>query len=320
MKVSVIGAGAIGGWLTSGFVKGGAQATVLARGASLEALRSGALKLETDEGIENIPVTATADPQDLCGADVLLLGVKAHDLPGLAPVIEKIVTPGTQVMPAVNGLPFWYFEGFGGPASGLTLQSVDPAGQLAARMPVGNIVGNVVHTSSHVAAPGHIRVVKAFRLLLGGKAPRLDEIAQCLAAGGLPVVMTDDIHREIWAKLWGNSNLNPMSALTRADSGQMLDDPGTRGMIATMMREMSELGTLIGLTGFDNIEERLDTTRRLGTFRTSMLQDVEAGRPIELGPILGCLVELAAHLGHPVPVLTGIHGLVGLLDRNLRGC
>lgn len=318
MKVSVIGAGAIGGWLTAGFVKGGAQATVLARGASLAALRGGALTLETDRGVERIAVRATDEPEDLRGADVLLLGVKAHDLPALAPTIARLMTPELLVMPAVNGLPFWFFEGFGGPAEGMTMESVDPGGALAALMPAARIVANVVHAASRVAAPGHIRLVKADRLWLGGTAPGIQGIADCLVAGGIPAQCTPDIHREVWAKLWGNSNMNPVSALARADAAQLLDDAGARGLITAMMREMSQLGDLIGLHGFDDIAGRLATTRKLGAFRTSMLQDVEAGRAIELGPILGALVELASRLHQPVPVMEGIHGLARLLDRNLR--
>lgn len=320
MRVAVIGAGAIGGWLTAGFVKGGAEAIVLARGASLAALRGGALTLETATGAEQIPVKATGNPADLRGADVLLLGVKAHDLPALAPTISQIMTPGMRVMPAVNGLPFWFFAGFGGPAEDFTLESVDPDGRLAALMPVDCVVANVVHAASHMTGPGHVWLDKADRVWLGGAATGLDEIAQCLVAGGVPAQITPDIHREVWTKLWGNSNMNPISALSRADCAQILDDAGTRGLVTAMMREMAGLGERIGLGGFDDIEGRLAVTRRLGPVRTSMLQDVTAGRAIELGPILGSLVELATRLDQPVPVMAGVHGLARLLDRNLRAC
>jgi 2-dehydropantoate 2-reductase len=318
MKVAVIGAGAIGGWLTAGFVKGGAEATVLARGATLGVLRQGSLILETASGTERIPVTATDDPADLMHADVLLLGVKAHDLPALAPVIARIMTPEMRVMPAVNGLPFWFFAGFGGPAEGMTLEAVDPGGVLAGLMPVETVVANVVHAASRVPAPGHIQLVKADKVWLGGAAPGIDEIARCLVAGGVPAQVTADIHREVWAKLWGNSNMNPISALARADCVAILDDAGTRSVITAMMQEMAQLGELVGLSGFNDIEGRLAVTRRLGAFRTSMLQDVEAARAIELGPILGGLVELGERLGHPMPIMSGIHGLARLLDRNLR--
>lgn len=318
MKVSVIGAGAIGGWLTAGFVKGGAEATVLARNASLSALQSDGLKLESEGTTETIPVTATDDPAQLRGADLLLLGVKAHDLPALAPVIAEILTPETLVMPAVNGLPFWFLSDFGGPAQGKTLTSVDLGGALARLMPAEKIICNVVHAASRVAAPGHIQLVKADKVILGGRPIALPQIAEVLERGGIPIAMTDNIYQAVWMKLWGNSNMNPLSALTRADSAQLHDDPGANSVIHTMMQEMADLGARIGLSGFDDIEGRMATTRKLGAIRTSMLQDVEAGRAIELGPILGALVELAEIVDQPVPMMKGIYGLTGLLDRNLR--
>ncbi|WP_172328160.1 2-dehydropantoate 2-reductase [Mangrovicoccus sp. HB161399] len=319
MKLSVIGAGAIGGWLTAGFVRAGAEATVLARGATLQALQRNGLVFEAEGRRETLPVAATGDPGALAGADVLLLGVKAHDLPALAPVIRAAAGPGTLVMPAVNGLPFWFFEGFGGPAEGMTLEAVDPSGQLAQIMPARNILANVVHAASLAAAPGHIRLVKADRVLIGGQPDQAQDIADHLQRGGIPAQVSADIHREVWGKLWGNSNMNPLSALSRATASQLLDNPGTASLIAAMMEEMSALGDRIGLSGFGGIAGRMATTRKLGAFRTSMLQDVEAGRPIELEPILGALVELAERLDQPMPVTKGIHGLTSLLDRNLRG-
>ncbi|NVO29470.1 2-dehydropantoate 2-reductase [Donghicola sp. C2-DW-16] len=318
MKLSVIGAGAIGGWLTAGFVRAGAKATILARGASLAALQDTGLMIESDGECETLPVQATNNPEALQGADVLLLGLKAHDLPALAPTIRQIVGPDTLVMPAVNGLPFWFFEGFGGPAEGMTLNAVDPSGTLARIMPVRNVLANVVHAASLVAAPGHIRLVKADKFLIGGQTGRHQEIAEFLAKGGIPAEAYSDIHAAVWGKLWGNSNMNPLSALSRATSAQLLDDAGASSLITAMMQEMSALGARIGLTGFDDIAGRMASTRKLGAFRTSMLQDVEAGRAIELEPILGALVELADRLDQPMPVSKGIYGLTALLDRNLR--
>lgn len=171
MKVSVIGAGAIGGWLTAGFIKGGAEATVLARNASLDALKAKGLVLESDGETETFPVTATDDPAQLRGADLLLLGVKAHDLPALAPVIAQAVTPDTLIMPAVNGLPFWFLSDFGGPAKGQTLTSVDPDGALARLMPASQVVCNVVHAASRVAAPVTSNWSKPIRSSLAGSQP-----------------------------------------------------------------------------------------------------------------------------------------------------
>ena len=320
MRLAVIGAGAIGGWLTSGFIAGGATATVLARGATLDALRVSGLRLDDGTSVRYHDVAATDDPAELRAADVLLLGLKAHDLPALAPVIEAALGPQTTVVAAINGLPWWYFEAFGGPARGLHLDAVDPGGVLGRLMPAGRVVGAVVHAASRVEAPGRIRLVAANSVLLGdaGDGGRAAEIAQRLADGGIPATATDAIHRAVWSKLWGNSNMNPLSALCRADLSTMLDDDGVRGLAVTMMREMSAVGDRIGLTGFDDVDARVETTRKLGAFRTSMLQDVDAGRALELDPILGALVELSRKLNVPTPVMDGVYGLTRLLDRSLK--
>ena len=320
MKLAVIGAGAIGGWLTSGFVEAGAEATVLARGATLEALRASGLGLNDGTSTRRYPVTATTEASDLRGADVLLLGLKAHDLPKLAPVIEAALEPQTTVVAAINGLPWWFFDGFGGPAHGLHLKATDPGGVLADLMPADRVVGAVVHAASYVETPGTVRLVAANRVLLGdaGQAGMAAEIAGTLARGGVPAVASDQIRRDVWSKLWGNSNMNPLSALSRAGLSEMLDDNGVRGLAIAMMQEMSAVGERIGLTGFDDVDARIKTTRKLGAFRSSMLQDVEAGRVLELDPILGSLVELSRTLAVPTPVMDGVYGLTRLLDRNLQ--
>lgn len=321
MRVSVIGAGAIGGWLASGFVEAGATVTVLARGATLEALRrSGNIVVTSGETRREFSVDVTDRPDALRGADLLVLGLKAHDLPAAAPLITEALGKETFVAAAINGLPWWYFESFGGPARGLTLDAVDPGGVLARLMPAERVVGTVVHAASRVEAPGEIRLIKADRVWLGdaGDNHFAGPVAELLSSGGVPATATEHIHREVWSKLWGNSNMNPLTALARADASQLLDDPGGRGLVVAMMREMAALGERIGLSGFDDFEGRINETRKLGAIRTSMLQDIEAGREIEIGPILGCLVELAQHLGQPTPVMAGISGLARLLDKNLR--
>ncbi|WP_300587690.1 2-dehydropantoate 2-reductase [Marivita sp.] len=319
MRVAVIGAGAIGGWLTSGFIEAGAEATVLARGASLAALQAHGLGLDDGTTVRRYDVHATDDPAKLRGADILLLGLKAQDLSSLSPVIERALGPQTVVVPAVNGLPWWFFEGFGGPAQGMQLNATDPGGVLARLMPADRVVGTVVHAASFVESPGNIRLVAANKVILGdaGQGGHAAQMADVLARGRVPAVASTQIHRDVWGKLWGNSNMNPLSALSRADLLQILDDDGVRGLAIAMMREMSRLGEIIGLHGFDDIDERIATTRKLGAFRTSMLQDVEAGRTLELDPILGSLVELARKLEIPTPTMDGIYGLTRLLAQSL---
>lgn len=321
MQVTVLGAGAVGGWLAAGLARAGWPVAVLARGASLAALQAQGLVLLEGDRREAFPVMAAADPAGLPPADLLLLGLKSHDLPAALPLIERLMGPDTLVATAQNGLPWWFLQGFGGPAEGLTLEAVDPGGALARAIPVGRVLGGVAHVGSRVEAPGTIRLMKQDRMLYGdpsGANPGpLAALVEALRRGGIPAEAAGDLRREIWLKLWGNSNMNPLSALSRADMQAMLDDDGIRGLVEAMMAEMAALGDRIGLPTGQGIAERMAVTRRLGPFRTSMLQDLEAGRPLELGPVLGALVDLAGHLGQPVPMLAAVHGLARLLARNL---
>ncbi len=319
-RVTILGAGAIGGWIAAGFCRAGQDVSVLARGGSLAALRQQGLVLLDGERREAFAVRASDDPRDLPPAELLVLGLKAHDLPAHADLIAALIGPDTTILPAINGIPWWFFDGFGGPAKGLCLESIDPGGALQALMPALRVIGAVVHAASRVESPGCIRILKADRLLLGDPAGdgKSAALAQLLADAGLPAQHVAEIRGEVWGKLWGNSNMNPLSALARADAAQLIDDPGTRGLIRGMMAEMAGMGGLIGLPELGDTEARIAVTRRLGAFRTSMLQDLEAGRSLEIGPIIGGLVELAAHLGHPAPLLSGVHALLRLLDANRR--
>ncbi|MBV1795597.1 ketopantoate reductase family protein [Siccirubricoccus sp. G192] len=320
MRITVLGAGAVGGWLAAGLAEAGHQVGLLARGASLAALRGHGLVLLQGERRRAFRLPASDDPAALAGADLLLLGLKSHDLPGALPLILRLLRPETLVLAVQNGIPWWFFEGFGGPAEGLTLEGVDPGGTLARTLPAGRVIGGVAHVASRVEAPGQVRVLQADRLLLGDPSGTRGEVVAALAAefraGGVPAEVVQDIRAEIWLKLWGNPNMNPLSALARADAVALLDDGGARGLVLAMMREMAEIGARIGLPIARDPEERIAVTRRLGAFRTSMLQDLEAGRTMEIGPLLGGLVELAGHLGLPAPTLRGVHGLLRLLARS----
>ncbi|CAN1498456.1 ApbA Ketopantoate reductase [Rhabdaerophilaceae bacterium] len=317
-RVTVLGAGAIGGWIAAGFCRAGHDVSILARGASLAALQQHGLVLLDGERRETFAVKANDNPQDLPPAELLVLGLKAHDLPANTALIASLLGPDTIALPAINGIPWWFFDGFDGPAKGLSLQSVDPDGALQRIMPAHRTIGTVVHAASRVESPGCIRILKADRVLLGNPAGEGTSaaIAQTLGDGGLPAHWVADIRAEVWSKLWGNSNMNPLSALTRANAAQLIDDPGTLELIRGMMAEMAEIGRLIGLGDLGEAEERIAVTRKLGAFRTSMLQDLEAGRSLEIGPIIGGLVELSKHLGYPAPLLAGTHALLQLLEIN----
>jgi 2-dehydropantoate 2-reductase len=319
MRVTVLGAGAIGGWLAAGFATGGAEVSVLARGASLAALRTHGLRLRDGAAARAFPVRAEQDPAAVPPADLLLLGLKGQDLPGALPLIRALAGTGTRVLSAQNGVPWFFLQGFGDPLAGTALDSVDPGGALATALPAARVLAAVVHAAATVEAPGVIRLAKADRLpigdVAGGNAALLDRVVATLRAGGVPAEASPAIRQEIWRKLWGNSNMNPLSALCRATLSDMLDEPGVRGLAEAMMAEMDALGQRIGLDPLGPIAARMEVTRRIGAFRTSMLQDLEAGRRLELGPILGALVEMAERLGHPAPTMRGVHGLVRLLER-----
>lgn len=319
MRVTVLGVGAIGGWLAAGFAAGGAEVALSARGATLAALRRDGLVIRDAGGERALRLPASDDPGALPVPEVLVLGLKGHDLPAALPAVRALMGPRTVVLSAQNGVPWFFLQGFGGPLEGAVLESVDPGGALAAALPPARVLAAVVHAGASTEAPGVIRVAKSDRLPVGGLAGDQglrDRVVAVLRAGGVPAEPSGAIREEIWRKLWGNSNMNPLSALCRATLSEMLEEPGVRGLAEAMMAEMDGLGQRIGLPPLGSIEDRMVVTRRIGAFRTSMLQDWEAGRRLELGPILGALVEMAERLDHPAPVMRGVHGLVRLLERS----
>ena len=323
MRVTVLGAGAVGGWLAAGLARAGVPVAVLARGATLAALRKTGLTLVQGETREGFPVTASDDPADLPTADILLLGLKSHDLPAALPLVQRLLGPDTLVATAQNGLPWCFLQGFGGPAEGLVLDSVvdlrrgagpgHPRGARAGRRRACRQPRRGAgRSAADEAGPDALRrSLRPARRGVGGAGRRAAAWRHPGPGGG-------GYPPRGLAEFWGNSNMNPLSALCRADMLAMLDDPGVAGLIEAMMREMAAISAGIGLPIERSIPERLVVTRRLGAFRTSMLQDLEAGRALELGPVLGCLVELAQRLEMPAPMLAGIHGLVRLLERTLR--
>jgi 2-dehydropantoate 2-reductase len=313
MRVTVIGLGAIGGMLAGGFAAGGAEVSAVVRGATLAALRRDGLVLRDGPAERRVPVRAAEDPAALPAADLLVLGLKGQDLPGALPAIRAALGPGTRILSAQNGVPWFFTHGLGGPLDGAVLESVDPGGMLAAALPPDRVLPMVVHAAASVEAPGVVRLAKADRLPVGGEPAARDAVVEALRRGGLPAGASDAIREEIWRKLWGNSNMNPLSALSRATLSDLLDDEGVRGLAEAMMREMDAIGGRIGLPPLGDPAARIAVTRRIGAFRTSMLQDLEAGRPLELGPIIGALVEMADRVGQPAPVTRGVFGLVRLL-------
>ena len=324
MKVCIVGAGAVGGVL-GGWLGAGPQAielSALARGATLQALRSQGLLVESGSSAPTlrVPVHASDQAEELGRQDLVIVAVKAPALAAVAPAVQALSGPDTTVLVAMNGLPWWFFDALSGPCQGLALQSIDPGGFIRRHLPTGQVVGCVVHFSSTVPRPGVARHVIGERLIvgeaLGGASARLQHLAGVLQAAGFAVNTSECIQRDIWFKLWGNMTMNPVSALTGADSAQILDDPLVRGFLSAVMLEAREIGARIGLPIEQDPEDRHAVTRKLGAFRTSMLQDLEAGRALEIDALVGAVKEVGTHLGLSTPNLDALFGLVRLLGRS----
>lgn len=313
MRVLVIGAGAVGGWLAGTLAKGGAEVAVLARGGTLQAIREEGLALIEGERRQNFALPAADRAEDLPKPDVVVLAVKTHGFAEAVAWGAPALVRGPMVVTAMNGLPWWFLDGLAGPLAGHRLESVDPGGKAAALLGDVRPVGAVVHASMRAERPGVIRVAAVDRLILGepgGTASgETAALANLINAGGARCDVTPDIRLEIWAKLWGNMNMNPVSALTRLTANGIFSEPRLFELVRDMMTEFVRVGDRLGLKLPMSVEERLEVTRRLGDFRTSMLNDAEAGRPLEVEGLLGVVVELAEKLGEPVPASCAVYAL-----------
>ncbi len=320
MRVCIVGLGAIGGlfagWL--GRLGGGELAlSALARGATLAAVQQRGLLLHTAEGPRALPLQASDDAVQLGVQDLVILAVKGPALGAVAPAVARLCDPHTHVLVAMNGVPWWFFDGLPGPCAGLALHSVDPGGTVRALIPSAQVVGCVVHVSSTAPAPGVVSHVNGNGLIIGRPAGGTDAELQALAAlldrAGFAVTVSERIQRELWFKLWGNMTMNPVSALTGAPCDRILDDPLVRGFISAVMREAQAIGAAFGIPIEQAPEQRHAVTRKLGSFRTSMLQDTEAGRPLEIDALVGAVREIGAHLGLATPNIDALFGLVRLM-------
>jgi 2-dehydropantoate 2-reductase len=319
MRVLVIGAGAVGGWLAGTLARGGAEVAVLARGATLEAIRAGGLTLIEAERRQSFPIPASDRVEDLAKPDAIVLAVKTYGFAEAVAWGRPAFAHGPLVVTAMNGLPWWFLDGLEGPLKDQRLDSIDPGGKTAAMLGGARPVGAVVHASMRAESPGVILIPAVDRLILGepsGNASReTAALGELVAAGGVACPIAPDIRREIWAKLWGNMNMNPVSALTRRTANGILGEPGLLALVHAMMTEFVRVGERLGIKLPVTVDERLVVTRRLGDFRTSMLNDVEAGRPLEVEGLLGVVVELAEKLAEPVPASSTVYALARGLNR-----
>ncbi len=325
MKICIYGAGAIGGWMGSELARAGCSVSVVARGVTLDALQRHGLRLRlhgNDGRVTSQAVVCSANPADLGVQELVVLAVKAPSLPEVARQIAPLMGPNTMVLTAMNGVPWWFLQGFGGTLAGTHLTSVDPDGALARAVPARHIVGCVVHASCSLDAPGQVRHRFGNKLILGEpsgeKTIRVRQLAALLEKAGFEAQVSGQIQKDIWFKLWGNMTVNPISALTGATTDLIMGDDLVRGFVSSVMLEAKEIGARIGITIDQQPEDRHAVTLKLGAFKTSMLQDVEAGKAVELDALVSAVKELGQLTQVPTPFTDALLGLARLQAR-VRG-
>jgi 2-dehydropantoate 2-reductase len=319
MRVCVLGAGAIGGFIGTRLAAAGVATSALARGATLAALQAHGWRAETGGELVTAPVQATADPAELGQQDLVVLAVKAQAARSAAAVIGPLLGPQTMVLTAMNGVPWWFFDDFGGPCRGRHLDSVDPGGTIAAAVGAQHVIGAVVHLSSGVPEPGLVRHHHGTGLIIGEPShqdsARVQALAGLLRTGSLDVTVSTSIHTDVWYKLWGNMTINPVSVLTNATADRILDDDLVREFCQTAMREAQQIGARIGCPITETPDDRNKITRKLGAFTTSMLQDARGGRGLELDALVGAVREIGVTVGVPTPAVDALYGLARLWAR-----
>ena len=302
-SIGIIGAGAVGGWIAARLALAGESVGVLARGRTLDALQRDGLRLTQDGSTAQASVNASGDAAALGVQDVLVIAVKAPALADAAEAARAMIGPDTLVVPMLNGVPWWFTEE--------PLRSIDPGARIAAALPTEQVIGCVVHAACSRPAPGEVVVAHADRLILGDPAGGVTDRVRLLAAfferAGIAAEPTANVRRAIWYKLWGNATINPLSALTRSTADLLLADPTLRAQMLDAMAELAAVGAAIGCPISESGEDRMAVTARLGAFKTSMLQDVEAGRTIELEALLGAPREIAARAGMRTPQLDKLY-------------
>jgi 2-dehydropantoate 2-reductase len=336
MKITVVGLGAVGGLIAARLALAGTRVGALARGATLAAVRSNGLRLRMGGTEARAAVTATDDARALGPQDVVIVALKGPALVDAAATLAPLLGPQTVVLPAMNGVPWWFLQTGGAshrpddegrPAGRVALaaplESVDPGGRIAAALPLGSILGCVVHLTCSCPEPGVVEHGFGQRLIVGepaggGPSDRVRAVCETLAAAGFSAEPSADIRKDVWYKLWGNMTTNPISALTGATTDRILDDPLVQAFMLRAMAEAAEIGARIGCPIDQSGEERVVVTRQLGAFRTSMLQDAAAGRPLEIDAIVGAVHEIGERVGVPTPSIGALLGLTRLMAR-VRG-
>ena len=321
MQFAIVGAGAIGGFIGAMLSKAGEDVTLIARGAHLRAMSERGLKIHGSIGEFVTHPKVTEDPSSLKNVDVVILTLKAHSLSAIAPSLASLIGPSTSIISAQNGIPWWYFYRHEGNFEGLQLEAVDPGGNVSSYFPPQKTIGCVIYCSTIVTEPGVIEHLEGTRFAIGepdgSRSDRCHNIAQTFIRSGLRCPIRSNIRRDIWVKLMGSVAFNPVSALTRATLEEIVECPETRELSAQIMNEANALATRLGIEVGITSEQRLVGAQKVGHHKTSMLQDVEAGRPLEWEAIVGALVELGTKLNVPMPQTKAIAACTKLLSQSL---
>lgn len=323
MKIGIVGAGAIGGYLGAKLAIAGEDVTFIARNKNLAAINANGFRLILEDGSEQHAPTARA-VQDMAEAgpqDAVLLTVKAHQVRDLLPGLRALFGPETMVVTMINGVPWWYFHKLAGPYEGRQLESVDPGGLLAQHIEPERVIGSVVYPAAELVAPGVVKVIEGNRFTLGepdgSRSPRIEALSQAMIRAGFKSPVSKDIRSEIWVKLWGNLSFNPISALTHATLEDICRYPLSRELAASMMREAQAVGEKLGVAFKVSLDQRISGAEAVGAHKTSMLQDVEHGRALELEALVGSVVELGRIAGTPTPAIAAIYAAASLLNKTL---
>jgi len=316
MKICVYGAGAVGGLIAAWLVRSGHDVSVVARGAALEAIRSQGLRVRDGASgeVQAHAVRADSDPARHGPQDYVIVAVKAQSLAEVAERIGPLVGPETSIITAMNGVPWWFFDrlAFGG--GKLRLESLDPGGKLSCAMPTERVVGCVIHLAASTPEPGLVSHNMGRKLILGEpggrNSARTRNIAHALSAAGFEALVSDCIEKDFWVKLLGNVSFNPVSALTVSTADRLMEDREVKATMVEIMREVLAIGRAVGVDADIEPEARLDMARALGRFKTSMLQDLEAGKTLEIDGLLAGTLEIAAKAGVQAPCTQSLFGLI----------
>ena len=322
MKIAVVGAGSIGGLLGARLAIAGERVTFIARGANLDAIRRNGFKIIEEDGSEHVASGCSAASFEECGPqDVVLLAVKAHQVAPLVENLRGLLQPSTSLLTLQNGIPWWYFYKHGGALDGRTVHAADPQGRITDRIDSERIIGSVVYPASELIAPGVVKVIEGNRFTLGepdgSKSQRVSLLAETLIRAGFKAPITTDIRSEIWLKVWGNVVFNPISALSHATLAGIGTFEPTRALAVSMMEETRAVAEKLGVRIRVSIDKRIAGAVAVGQHKTSMLQDVEAGRPLELAALVGSVVEMARLVDLPTPHLDTLFAVTSLLGKTL---